>query len=287
LALLGHEVVLYEKSDVPGGLGVSGIAPYKTGAADTLDEVEFILSLGVELKTGVEVGADVSVEDLFARHGAVFCGVGIGADRPLPIGCGEIQGVRGAVEWIADLKLGALDIDSVRRVAVIGGGNTALDAARECAQLGAELVSLVYRRGENDMSGYAHEWDLAKAEGVQLLQHAVVTSIEEVDGCLEMGLARAVSGQATDESLPALQVDLVLVAIGQEGAASIPTIFKSVRCDDRGRILLVDDEGGTHHDGVFAGGDAVNGGREVVNAVDEGQRAAAGIHKYLMGGNHG
>ena len=87
--------------------------------------------------------------------------------------------------------------------------------------------------------------------------------------------------------LPALDVDTVLVAIGQEGAASITDIFSDVQCDGRGRIQLVDDRGATHQDGVFAGGDAVNGGREVVNAVDEGQRAALGIHAFLMRGNHG
>jgi glutamate synthase (NADPH/NADH) small chain len=287
LALFGYDVVMYERNSVPGGLGVSGIAPYKIHAADALDEVDYILSLGVELKTNTAVGVDVSADELLERHDAVFCGVGLGADRPLPIGCGELDGVTGAVDWIAAMKLGTIDMTQFRRVAVIGGGNTALDAARELAQLGSDSVHLVYRRSEAEMSGYEHEWAQAKQEGVSLVSNAVVKSIESVSGGLELELAKARSGRATDDRLPALLVDHVLVAIGQAGADSITEIFKGIQCDDRGRILVLDDEGSTHQLGVFAGGDAVNGGKEVVNAVDEGQRAAGGIIKFLMGVNHG
>ena len=182
LALLGHEVVLYEKSDLPGGLGVSGIAPHKINAADALDEVNFILSLGVELKTGVEVGRDIDADEVFEAHGAVFCGVGLGGDRLLTVDGAEKAQVRGAVDWIAQMKLGKVDMSRHRRVAVIGGGNTAIDAVRELAALGADSVHMVYRRSEAEMSGYRHEWTAAKAEGVGFIPNAVVRRFAAADG---------------------------------------------------------------------------------------------------------
>jgi glutamate synthase (NADPH/NADH) small chain len=159
LALLGHEAVVYEKDRIPGGLNTTGVAPYKIHVADTLREVEFLRSLGVRIRTGVEVGRDVHPGELLRIHDAVFLGVGLGADLPLAVPGAEGPGVVGALEWIRRMKLDPqASVAGVKRAAVIGGGNTAIDVARELARLGVPEVRLVYRRSAAEMAAYGHEW---------------------------------------------------------------------------------------------------------------------------------
>lgn len=283
LVLLGHRAVIYEKSALAGGLNTSGVAPYKMDATAGLAEVEFVRALGVEIQTEIEVGRDVSAEQLLARHDAVFLGPGLGPDSRLEAKNVDGPGVFGAVEWIARMKLDPkFHLDGVTRAAVIGGGNTALDAARELKGLGVADVKLVYRRDESAMSGYEHEWNEAKKEGVVLVPNALVTEVVRVDDRVRaLHLVRAHDGRATREHLEPMPVDLVLVATGQVKLRALAALFPGVAVDEFGRISAESSSGRTGNPRIFTGGDALNGGKEVVNAAAEGQAAARAIDAML------
>lgn len=283
LVLLGHKAVIYEKSALPGGLNTSGVAPYKMDARHGLEEVDFMRALGVEIQTGVEVGRDLSAEQLLARHDAVFLGPGLGPDSRLEAQHVDGPGVFGAVEWIARMKLDPrISLDGVTRAAVIGGGNTALDAARELKGLGVSDVKLVYRRDESAMSGYEHEWNEAKQEGVVLVPNALVTEVVRVEDRVKaLHLVRAHDGRATSERLEPLPVDLVLVATGQAKLRALAALFPGVTVDEKGRLSADSSTGRTGNPRIFTGGDAMNGGKEVVNAAAEGQAAARAIDLML------
>ncbi len=284
LAQLGHQAVIYERSRLPGGLNATGIAPYKLPTAVALEEVAFVESLGVEVRCGVEVGKDVTISALLDRHAALFVAPGLGGDSRLGVPGEELSEVHGAVDWIARMKIDpAVTLRGIRSAAVVGGGNTAIDAARELAQLGVPRVQLVYRRDPSRMKGYAHEWRAAQTDGVSMLPNAVVTRVQESPhgaGRVEIALRRAEEGRATEEVLEPLLVDLVLVAIGQERLGEFVAALPGVEVDTRG-CIVTDSEGRTANPRIFAGGDAVNGGREVVHAVDSGQRAARALDARL------
>jgi glutamate synthase (NADPH/NADH) small chain len=283
LALLGHETVLYEKADLPGGLNITGIAPYKLQATEALQEVEFIRSLGVTIHTGVEIGRDVSPQELLDRHDAVFIGVGLGEDSFHGIPDQHDERIIGAIEWIQRMKLQAdASVDGLRSVVVVGGGNTALDVVQETAGLGVENVTLVYRRSAREMPGYEHEWEGAKKLRVRLIENAVVSGVQRDAGRLcGVELRRAHQGKPTDESLRSLECDLLVVATGQERLRQFMESFPDVTCDERGRVVADPLTGVTGNPRIFAGGDCRNGGKEVVNAADEGQRAAIAIDALL------
>jgi dihydropyrimidine dehydrogenase (NAD+) subunit PreT len=260
LALEGTEAIVFEKRPVPGGLNTTGVAPYKLKADDSLREVQWVLDLGVEVRTGVEVSAAFVDE-----YDAVFIGVGLGDDSKLGVPGEDGPGVIGAIEWIEKMKLGTARAG--KRVLVIGGGNTAIDVARECAQLGAEDVALVYRRTKKDMSGYAHEMLAAREEGVRLIENSVVTRFVREGNQLVSAVL------STGE----VACDQVVVAIGQ---AKLRTLAEQlgVLLDTRG-CVVVDANKRTSNPKVFAGGDCVNGGKEVVNAVADGRDAARHLIK--------
>jgi glutamate synthase (NADPH/NADH) small chain len=286
LALLGHQAVVYEKDTLPGGLNTTGIAPYKLDARAALAEVEFIRALGVEIRTGVEVGRDVTAAELLARHDALFLGLGLGPDNRLKLPGGQAPGVWGAVEWIARMKLAPnTALAGVRSAAVIGGGNTALDVVRELAQLGVPRVHLVYRRAEKDLSGYLHEWRAAKQEGVVLVPEVVATEVLLLEGrAAALKLVRAHDGRATTEELAPLAADMIVFAIGQARLVEALRGFPGVRADETGRVSADAVSGVTGNPRIFTGGDAFNGGKEVVNAAAEGQNAARAIDAGLRNG---
>jgi dihydropyrimidine dehydrogenase (NAD+) subunit PreT len=179
LALMGHSVTVFEKKAIPGGLNTLGIAPYKLQAPDALAEIRFILSLGdVTLRTGVGVvdgepgPGEVSTASLLADYDAVFIGIGLGPDTLLGVPGEDGRQVVGATQYIERLKSDpALSLDGVHTVAVIGGGNTAIDVAREMALLGVPEVVMVYRGTGAQMPGYGHEMSSARTEGVRLLEN--------------------------------------------------------------------------------------------------------------------
>ena len=265
LALEGHHATLFEKRPLPGGLNTTGVAPYKLHADESLSEVEWVASLGVEIRCGVEIGKDVTAAQLLAEHDAVFLGLGLGEDSKLGIPGEEGPGVVGATAWIEQMKLAGDSPAKLGHVVVVGGGNTAIDLARE----GAPSVMMVYRRSLEDMSGYAHELAGARKDGVTVVQQAKPVAIVR-DGVGAVKAMRvAISGSEVE-----LPCDLVALAIGQSKLRAIAQQFPGVALDARGCVVADAATGATGNPKVFSGGDCVNGGKEVVNAVAEGRDAA-------------
>jgi glutamate synthase (NADPH/NADH) small chain len=285
-ALLGHEAVVYEKNELPGGLNTTGVAPYKFRADDALLEVDFIRQLGVEIRTGVRVGREVTAKQLLERHDAVFLGVGLGSDSKLGVPGEDGPGVAGAVEWIEWIKTDpSAKIDGIRRAAVIGGGNTAVDAVRELRGLGVAEVTCIVRRPVSEMRAYDHEVEAARREGAVVLDRAAVQEIVRERGRIRaLRIVETEDGRPTDVEKALLPADLVLLAIGQAKLATLARSFPGVECDKGGRIVADPETMQTGNPRVFAGGDALNGGKEVVNAVHDGQVAARSIDAALERG---
>lgn len=282
LRRFGHRVTIYESRAVLGGLNTTGIAPYKLPAEESAAEAERVLAIGgVEVRTGVTVGVDLRWDEVLGAHDAVFLGFGLGPDTRL----GEMPpGAHGAVEWIEQMKLGTVDVSRVCRALVVGGGNTAIDAVRELRGLGVPEVTMVYRGDEAGMSGYAHEWLAAKQEGARAAFRTAPLGFRtgpdgRVDGLRAARVDAAKQPIAGSEHV--IEAELVLVAIGQSKLGGLAAAL-GVEVE-RGR-LVVGPGGRTKNPRVFAGGDAANGGTEVVNAVAEGRDAAVAIHEMLTGG---
>lgn len=279
LRLEGHLTTVFEKRNLVGGLNTTGVAPYKLHAEDSLLEVEWICSLGVDVRTGVEIGKDISGKQLLKEYDAVFLGAGLGTDNTLGIEGEQGPGVYGAVHWIETMKLNTATSTQLGRVVVVGGGNTAIDVARECIQLGAIEVTMVYRRDAASMSGYKHELDQARKEGVRLLlQQQPKAILRDTQQQI-----KAIQLQHSDEKNQTAEIpcDLVIVAIGQSKLKELVAQFENVKLDARGCVLVDQATGVTGNSKVFSGGDCVSGGQEVVNAVAEGRNAAKAIHSYV------
>jgi glutamate synthase (NADPH/NADH) small chain len=297
LALEGHDAVIFEKRAVPGGLNTTGIAPYKLHAHDAVHEAAWVKEFGVEVQTGVEVAHDdgpgkISAKKLLETYDAVFIGVGLGADTKLGIPGEDGPGVHGATAWIEQMKLdmkrAQKETIAGKRVIVVGGGNTAIDVARECALLGAADVAMVYRRGTTEMSGYAHEMEGGRKEGVRLVGHVQpVAFVRDPGGRLTAlrvaqtdANAKPIAG--TEHDLPC---DMVALAIGQSKLRDIAKELSGVELDAKGCVVVVDTATcQTANPKVFAGGDCINGGKEVVNAVADGRNAARTLLKRWANG---
>jgi glutamate synthase (NADPH/NADH) small chain len=254
-----------------------------------------VIDLGVEIRTGITVGADVSFVELERQFDAIFLAVGLGATQSLGIPGEELQGVIDAITFIEHLKTkpyGAFRVPA--RVLVVGAGNTAVDAATQARRLGAEHVSLVYRRTEDEAPAYDYELDLARRDGVgfhwltaptRIVGHgSAVVGLECIS--MELGAAdhsgrRAVHPVAGTEHV--IPCDLVIKAVGQSKRAALLSQIPGLTLDAMGRIV-VNAEGQTGNAKYFAGGDCSNGGREIVNAAAEGRHAACAIHGFLSGG---
>ncbi|MCB9554154.1 MAG: FAD-dependent oxidoreductase [Myxococcales bacterium] len=277
----GHAVTIFEKRAVVGGLNTTGVAPYKMKADRADDEAAWVLGIGgIEVKHGVELGRDLDFAALERDFDAVFVGFGLGPDGWLHAEGEALDGVFGAVEFIERMKLGAVDLTDVKRALVIGGGNTAIDAVRELVGLGIDDVSMVYRGAEAGMSGYAHEWDAAKVEGVRAAwrtQPVGYVGEGRVAGvrCVRLDDKK----QTVPDSEHVVAADLVLLAIGQGRLGALVAALDGVTVE-HGR-LVVDADGFTGRPGWYAGGDAANGGKEVVNAAAEGKAAAHAIDRWL------
>ncbi len=276
LALEGHEAVIFEKGALPGGLNTTGIAPYKLHVEDALREVEYVRSLGVEIRTGVEVGRDVTAASLLSEWDAVFLGVGLGADTKLTVPGEDGPGVVGATAFIERLKTEeGFSVENVREAVVVGGGNTAIDVARELAKVGVPSVTMAYRRSAQEMSGYAHELAGARLEGVRFLESTAPVSVVRDEG----GRVTALRVSSTHHGHPVgdareISCDLVVLAIGQSKLRTVAQGFAGVELDKRGCVVVDASTRRTGHAKVYAGGDCINGGKEVVNAVADGREAA-------------
>ena len=292
LAKLGYAVVLFDRNKLPGGLDTYGIAAYKLRAGDALREIDMILGLGVEIRQPIEIGRDISFAQIEKEFDAIFIGVGLGETWDLSIPGEDLAGVVGAMEFIAPTKTKAFhDVPIGRRVACIGAGNTAIDVVTAARRLGAEIVHLIYRRGEKEMPAFRYEFDLAKLDGVTfhwftqpvriIGQSGRVSAIECVHTRPEPGDHHA-KGKVTPipGSEFTLEVDMVVGAIGQKPVTDIFRSLSGVELRSNGTIAT-NSQHQTGRPQYFAAGDCVNGGKEVVDAVAEGMAAARGIDQWL------
>ena len=278
----GIAATIYDARPLPGGLNSYGIAEYKLTLAASLREIDMVARLGVEFRFHTTVDAALLAQ-LERIHDAVFLGAGLGAIHRLGVPGEELAGVTNALGLIAGYKDGS--VTSVpERVAVLGAGNTAIDAAIASVRLGASEVSMIYRRGPEQMSAFSFEYDHAKQEGVHFHWHKQVVALEgagRVEGIRLTSLQPTADGSLIP--IPAseltLAVDMVVLAIGQ--ATHTGFLADTGVPLERGRILIDRTTGQTSNPKYFAGGDCTNGGREVVDAVADGKRAGLGIAAYL------
>ena len=283
LAMLGHDVTVYDALPKAGGLNEFGIAAYKSTDDFAAREVEWLCSIGgIEIKTGMALGTDLNIDDLVGCFAAVFLSVGLGGVNALSIDGDDKDGVDDAVSFIRDLRqasdLAALPVG--RNVVVIGGGMTAVDAAVQSKLLGAQQVTIAYRRDRDAMSASRYEQDLASSFGVNLMFNTQPKAIHGNGAATEIELEYTstengkLSGTGETVRLPA---DQVFSAIGQ-------TLTSDGGLKLDGSKIAVSETGRTSRDGVWAGGDCASGGDDLtVTAVAEGRDAAMDIHNTLQG----
>jgi dihydropyrimidine dehydrogenase (NAD+) subunit PreT len=289
----GYGVTIFESRPLAGGLNTYGVAEYKLRPADSLREVELVKSLGVEFRFGVQVGDTIALEDLEREYAAIFLAIGLGPTEPMNLTGEDLVGVVDALRFIADYKT-AQTIPVGRNVAVIGGGNTAIDAANAAKRLGAEEVTMVYRRSEREMPAFLFEYEHSKLEGVQFCFQAQPVAIRPSESdpkrvgaleCVRVELgAPDESGRRKPRPIAGSKVwiecDMVIPAVGQSRFLEFLRSCRGVEVHD-GTVIVEPTTGRTSNPRYYAGGDCVNGGREVVDAVAEGKRAGAGIVSWL------
>lgn len=308
LARLGYDVTIYERKPLAGGLDTYGMAEYKMPQSVSLAEVEQIAKLGVKFVLNTEVAqkssppsegavdaasADgvvlsdaavqsVSFDDLDQWHDAIFLAVGLGETHKLNIPGEDLAGVYDALDFIARIKTREWStVPLGRTVAVIGAGNTAIDAATQAKRLGAEKVVMVYRRTEKDIPAYDYEFELAKTDGIEFVWQAAPI------GVLADEANEHVVGLQCEKTGGSLQLfdiacDMVIKAIGQQEMRSFFETVAGVEADEKGRVV-VNESMQTSKPKIFAGGDCANGGAEAVDASQMGKLAAQGIHNTLTG----
>jgi len=287
LAMLGHDVVVFDANPKPGGLNEYGLATYKTVDDFAQKEIDWLLSIGgIEVRSNKALGRDIVLDDLVRDYDAVFLGMGLAGVNALGATEPQASGLRDAVRFIAELRQ-ARDYSKVpigRKVVVIGGGMTAVDAAVQSKKLGAEDVTIVYRRGEEAMSASGYEQDWAKRCGVAIKHWAAPKEVLAEGGQVRgvrFAYTRSDNGKLveTGETF-VLPADMVFKAIGQAYEAAPAGAAITLK---NGRIVA-DADGRTSHAKVWAGGDCTYGGRDLtVEAVEHGKRAAISVDKSLRG----
>ncbi len=278
----GYAVTIFDARPLAGGLNTYGVAEYKFRPSDSQREVEFIRSLGVEFRTCQAVGADLPLEKIEKEFDAIFLGVGLGPTEKLNIPGEELEGVVDAVTFIAAYKTSA-EVSVGRNVVVIGAGNTAIDAAVASKLLGAEQVTIAYRRTEADLPAFDFEYEHAKKAGVRFLWRALPARIEGLDRVTGIELMRMQAGsppQPVPGSNFIVECDSVIVALGQTKLARMLGPDCGIQFS-AGCVVVNSATGQSANPRYFAGGDCVNGGREVVDAAAEGKRAGLGIGAWL------
>lgn len=292
LALLGYRVTVFEKEDMPGGMLITGLAPYRLPRQEILADIGAILDLGVELRTGVEFSKDVTFKELEAQgFQAFFLAVGAGRSRRLNIEGVDLPGVRTAIDFLRDFNLGR-PLKIGRRVLVIGGGNVAVDAARAAARAGAAEVTMVCLESLEEMPAW--EWERAQAlqEGIMLITRrgpARILGDNQVTGLETIAVESVFDAEGrfnptfipgSEETIPC---DQIILAIGQEADLSFIKPEDGIAFDHRGRLLVDRETLATSRRDVFAGGDGAFGPRIVIDAVADGRKAARSIDLLLAG----
>ena len=286
----GIDVTIFEKEAKGGGLMTYGIAAYKVTPQFCEDEVNYITALGgIEIKYNQELGKDITLKQLRKEFDAVFLGIGVGVARQLDIKGEKLEGVVDAISFIYDIRdKGYPSVPVGDKVAVIGMGMTAIDAATQSKRLGAKEVTLIYRRTQEEMPCTEYELNIAKLDGCEIIWLAAPKKIKGSWGkvkqlvCSKMKLGEPdASGRRspidTGETFT-LDVDMVIKAAGQ---VPFEKLVKKNKLDHKNGKLVINKDHSTNIKGVFAGGDAVNGGKEVVDAVEDGKKGAKAILNFL------
>lgn len=292
LRRMGHSVDVFEARDVPGGLNTLGIAAYKITTEFSLSEIEPILEMGVDLHLGREIDA-AGLTELMTEYDAVYVAVGLGPTRGLGVPGEEIKGVVEALEFIFQTHTGPLSECMVgENVVVLGAGNTAIDVATEAVRLGAQRVTIAYRRTDREMSAFAYEYELARSDGVEFEWLVEPLEFLQTGGHLSgVRMKRLrLDGEGRSATLIpiagsefVLACDMAVMALGQAPVLGLLEEVEGLQINS-GRLPVNPDSGSTSVDGLFAGGDCTSKGAEIVDAVQEGKRAARGIDAYLRGG---
>ena len=318
LVRLGYDVTVYEQKEKPGGLDTYGMAEYKMRQSVSLAETERVAAMGVKFvlntrvagkssppyKGGVAAASadgvvlssadrpgegaardaqSVSFSDLESWHDAIFLGVGLGDTNKLNIPGEDLAGVYDALDFIERIKTRDwMKVPLGKTVAVIGAGNTAVDAVTQAKRLGAERVIMVYRRTEKDASAYHYEMELARKDGIEFVWQAAPIGVLEGENKSVAGL----QCEKTDGSLQLFDIpcDMVIKATGQTKMRGFIADVAGVALDEKSRVV-VNDRMQTSNPKVFAGGDCANGGAEAVDAAQMGKLAAQGIHSFVAGEN--
>jgi glutamate synthase (NADPH/NADH) small chain len=290
LRRMGHAVKIFEARSLPGGLDTYGIAAYKISTAFALAEIEMIRGIGIDIEFNHPVTA-AELRGLIDGYDAVFLGIGLGRTLSLDIEGEELEGVWESLEFIFQTHTKPLEESKVgARVIVIGAGNTAIDVATASRRLGAEIVTIAYRRAEAQIPAFAYEYELAKSDGVRfewcvqpvriLGEDGRVTGVlfqrTEPDG--HRSRTSPVRGIAGSEFV--LPADMVVRALGQEHLLGLVSAVPGLQIE-KGAVVVNRATMMTSIPGLFAGGDCIRNGGEVVDAVQDGTIAARGIHASL------
>ena len=291
LSRQGVDVTIFEKENRGGGLMTYGIAAYKVTPQFCADEVDYITGIGgIEIKYNQELGKNISLDDLKKDYDAVYIGIGVGLARQLEIPGEELEGVEDAISFIYRLRNQPYhDTPVGDKVVVIGMGMTAIDAATQAKRLGASEVTMLYRRTEAEKPCTDVELDIAKLDGCKITWLAAPKEIIGIDGkvtqlvcsIMKLGVPDASGRRSpvdTGETFT-LETDMIIKAAGQMPFESLAS---SNHLDNQYGKLLVKDKALTNIPGVFAGGDCVNGGKEVVDAVQAGKDGAIAILNYIF-----
>lgn len=289
LALLGYRVTVFEAQDVLGGMLTQGIPDYRLPKDVVKEEIDYILSLGIEAKTGLSLGRDFTIEGLLKDYQAVF--LGIGSQRSLLPRCNglELSGVITAIEFLKQISRGHRP-NLGEHVVIIGGGHTAVDAARSCVRLGSSEVTIIYRRSIEEMPAGRAEVDDAEKEGVKIryltapVEFLGNGNVQKVR-CIKMRLGELdESGRRqpvpVENSEFEIKADTVILAIGYIPEADALK-DSGLILSKNGTIIVKDNKGTTNVKGVFAGGDVVSGPSSIIEAIASGKKAAKAIHCYL------
>lgn len=301
LARAGYKVTVYEALHLAGGVLVYGIPEFRLPKSIVQKEIDSLSALGVDIETNMVVGKTITVDELFDEgYEAIFIGSGAGLPRFMNIPGENLKGVYSANEFLTRVNLmkaykedSDTPIKENKKVAVVGGGNVAMDAARSAKRLGAEEVYIVYRRSEAELPARKEEVEHAKEEGI--IFKLLTNPVEILGGgdkfvsgikCVEMELGEPdASGRRRPVTKPdsefVIDVDCVIMSIGTSPNPLIKSTTKGLDTNDHGCIVTKDESGLTSREGVYAGGDAVTGAATVISAMGAGKSAAKAIDEYL------
>lgn len=286
LRLHGYEVEIFEAKENPSGLTMHGVAPYKITNEEVLSEMDFLQNqFGYSVHYNTPIVSMDDIKKLESTYDAILIGIGLGNTVSLNIPGEDLENCVGAIELIEELRLKHHEVKIGTKVVVLGAGNTAMDAASESARMGAGEVILAYRGSQSDMRAYDFEYDLAKSVGVdglfnviplEILGNGIVEGVRFIRSETKNGQIEPIDNSEFIE-----KCDMVIRATGQLKQVSILQKIDGLKLDPANRIVINRDSYQTSNPRYFAAGDAVNGGKEVVNAAAEGKKAAKGIHSYL------